>query len=86
MCNFTFLNSNVIKSEKRLLYNLHSSLHSKNPVYILHLKPIQTGRTLRVQELHMTCGYPFVCMCVSGIFNRGLKYKKKVIHTISFIA
>ena len=75
-----------MKSQKRLLHNLHSSLCSKNHVYILHLKPIQTGCILCVQELRMTCGCHFVCMCVSAIFNRGLKYKKKVINTISFIA
>ena len=79
-----------MKSKKRLLYNLHSFLCTKNPVYILHLKPIQTGHILCVQELHMTCGYHFVCVCVcvcvSAICNRGLKYKEKMINTISFIA
>lgn len=64
-----------MKSQKRLLYNLHSSLCNKIPVCILHLKPIHTGCILCVQELHMTCGYHFVC--VSAIFKRGLKYKKK---------
>ena len=72
-----------MKSQKRLLYNLYSSLCNKTPVCILHLKPIHTGCILCVQELHMTCGYHFVCVCVcvcvcvSAIFKRGLKYKKK---------